>query len=321
MADDLRGAGGNDFLTGRAGPDLVSGGDGNDTVNYANSPAGVSVNLVTGLGKGADAEGDRLSGIENIRGSGANDKFAGDAGANILDGGSGNDNLNGGAGDDTLIGGTGDDKIDGAAGADRMEGGARNDAYIVDNASDQVVELAGGGADLVYIYTISHTLSANVENLILQNSANLTGTGNNLNNQITGNSGANALSGLDGNDTLNGSTCNDVLIGGAGADAFVFNTPLHATNNVDQITDFAPGADKVQLENAVFTALTSTGPLRADAFQPGTSATEVDDRILYDPTTGNLSYDADGSGTMAGAIRFAILTSRPVLSNADFIVT
>ena len=40
---------------------------------------------------------------------------------------------------------------------------------------------------------------------------------------------------------------------------------------------------------------------------------------LYDPATGNLSYDADGTGAVA-AIRFAILTPGLTMTNADFVV-
>ena len=35
------------------------------------------------------------------------------------------------------------------------------------------------------------------------------------------------------------------------------------------------------------------------AFQLGTAALDGDDRILYDPTTGALRYDVDGTGAAA----------------------
>jgi ELWxxDGT repeat protein len=66
--------------------------------------------------------------------------------------------------------------------------------------------------------SVSYTLPANADNLILTGSGNINGAGNGLNNVLTGNSGANVLSGLGGDDTLNGGTGNDTLDGGVGAD-------------------------------------------------------------------------------------------------------
>ena len=51
------------------------------------------MSLVTGIGLGGDAEGDRLSNIENLTGSSFNDTLEGDAGNNTLVGGSGIDTV------------------------------------------------------------------------------------------------------------------------------------------------------------------------------------------------------------------------------------
>ena len=118
QADILRGLGGNDMLFGGSGNDTLEGGPGADTLiggpgmdtaDYSASAAAVSVNLLTGLGSGGDAQGDILGGIENIVGSAFNDTLTGDNGGNALDGRSGNDTLLGGAGSDTLAGGAGAD--------------------------------------------------------------------------------------------------------------------------------------------------------------------------------------------------------------------
>ena len=52
-----------------------------------------------------------------------------------------------------------------------------NDAYVVDNAIDQVVENAGEGNDTVFT-SIDYRLTANVDNLVLQGGADLQGFGN-----------------------------------------------------------------------------------------------------------------------------------------------
>jgi Ca2+-binding RTX toxin-like protein len=110
-----------------------------------------------------------------------------------------------------------DDLLNGGVGNDAMFGGLGNDRYYVDSALDVVDETGGAGVDTV-LSTISYTLADNIENLSLQGTANINGTGNTLDNTMTGNSGANRLDGGVGNDTLGGLGGNDLLIGGLGND-------------------------------------------------------------------------------------------------------
>ena len=63
----------------------------------------------------------------------------------------------------------------------------------------------------------------------------------------------------------------------------------------------------------------SLGALPAGAFLVGVAAQDADDRILYDPTSGALSFDADGSGAGA-AVQFAALSSGLGLTASDFLV-
>lgn len=110
----------------------------------------------------------------------------------------------------------GSDRLDGGAGADTLVGGTGDDIYYVDNVSDAVVELSDQGFDTVRS-SVSHTLAANVDNLMLTGSA-VSGTGNDLANLILGNSGNNILDGGAGTDSLRGSAGADTLIGGLGND-------------------------------------------------------------------------------------------------------
>ena len=75
-----------------------------------------------------------------------------------------------------------------------------------------MIENVSEGTDAVFS-SIAHTLSANVETLVLQGSGNVSGTGNVLANKLHGNSGDN---------TLNGGAGADMLTGNAGNDTFVF---------------------------------------------------------------------------------------------------
>jgi Ca2+-binding RTX toxin-like protein len=239
-------------------------------------------------------------------------------------------NATGNALANTLTGNGAANILNGAAGADRLIGGAGNDTYVVDNAADVVVEAANAGTDTVQA-SVSHTLAANVENLTLTGSAAINGTGNALANTITGNGAANILSGAagvdrliggSGNDRLIGGLGNDSLTGGLGADIFRFDAGLSSTTNRDTITDFnARQGDGIQLENAVFTALTRTGTLAATAFRSGSSFTTAAQRILYNPATGNLSYDSNGNARGGVQALIATLTTKPALTSSIFVVT
>jgi len=113
--DHLTGNGGADILIGRGGSDELNGGDGQDTVSYAGSSLGVTVNLATGIHSGGDAEGDIITGVENITGSSHDDHLTGNSLANLLSGGEGDDFLTGDAGADIFAfsanGGEGSDTI------------------------------------------------------------------------------------------------------------------------------------------------------------------------------------------------------------------
>jgi Ca2+-binding RTX toxin-like protein len=231
-----------------------------------------------------------------------------------------NINGTGNALDNQLFGNAGNNVLDGRAGADRMAGGLSNDTYIVDTVGDTVFEAAGEGTDKVRSSVSFSLANGFVENLTLTGGAGIDGTGNALNNQITGNSGNNRLDGGAGNDVLNGKAGNDLLIGGAGKDSFVFDTPLNPSTNVDTILDFNLSDDTIRLENAIFTALTTTGTLSEAAFHIGAVATSPDHHILYDGATGDLFYDANGDAA-GGSVRFAHVSAGLALTFHDFLVT
>jgi Ca2+-binding RTX toxin-like protein len=153
-----------------------------------------------------------------VFGYGGDDDLFGEIGDDTLDGGDGIDNLDGGRGNDTLIGGAGDDNLIGGNGIDRMTGGTGDDTYSVDSSGDVVVEMAGGGSDMISS-SIDFTLPTNVERLRLIDNAVL-GIGNSLNNVLEANINDlnSTLKGEGGNDNLWGRDGNDTLYGGAGDD-------------------------------------------------------------------------------------------------------
>jgi serralysin len=113
----------------------------------------------------------------------------------------------------------------------------------------------------------------------------------------------------------------DILTGRAGADAFVFQTSItrNGFSNVDTIIDFNVADDIIWLENAIFTKLATAGVLNAAFFHVGAVAADPNDYITYHKTTGDIFYDADGSGA-GRETRIAHVTPNLALTAADFFV-
>ncbi|WP_460109113.1 beta strand repeat-containing protein [Pseudomonas sp. S3_H04] len=246
--DQIRGLAGNDVLNGGAGNDLLIGGDGADqliggagfdTVSYEDVPnsVAVSLNLKTGVHTGY-AAGDTFVGIESFRGSNYDDTFYASAAADNLDGYNGNDRLSyaqseqgvnitmtaarvgtGLGGDaqgdtfsdfETIIGSNYNDVFTASLGTTTFYGGAGNDVYIINgSASQNVLEMAGGGDDEVRTTLNTITLASEVERLTFTGTGNFNARGNASDNVITGGAG---------NDILMGGAGADQLIGGAGFD-------------------------------------------------------------------------------------------------------
>jgi Ca2+-binding RTX toxin-like protein len=225
------------ILDGKAGNDTMRGGAGNDT--YVVDAAGDIVEEYSGEGidtvqsavaftLGDNLENLTLTGTQAIGGNG-NEL------ANILIGNSAANTLYGFAGKDVLSGGIG---------ADTMHGGADDDAYLVDDLGDTVVELAGEGTDTVQS-SKSFMLSDYVENLTLAGSAAISGTGNTLSNMLKGNNGANTLVGLAGNDVIDGGAGGDTMKGGADNDRYYVDSAYDSVDETDETGADAGGIDTV----------------------------------------------------------------------------
>ncbi|HEV2865267.1 MAG TPA: M10 family metallopeptidase C-terminal domain-containing protein [Allosphingosinicella sp.] len=252
--------------------------------------------------------------IENATGGGGNDTLIGNIAANVL---------KGGGGKDTLIGDRGSDTLDGGGWADKMYGGAGHDTYFVNHIGDKVIEKAHEGIDTVKS-SISYTLGANVENLVLIGPANISGRGNDAANSIRGNDADNWLVGFGGDDVIEGgagndqiwgNSGNDRLSGGDGRDKF-YMTDIGAAN-ADAILDFTVGQDKIMLARYAFSGVGSARTVSEDAFHAGTAAADASDRIIYDEASGKIFYDADGVGGTA-AVLFATVTAGTHLTYASF---
>ncbi|NOT24402.1 MAG: hypothetical protein HOP22_16995, partial [Nitrospiraceae bacterium] len=135
---------------------------------------------------------------EFLFGSDDLDTLTGGSKDDHLYGGGGVDVLIGNAGRDYLEGGGGSDRLEGGVGADTMVGGSGNDTYLVDDLGDQVIEVGNNGNDSVESSVTFSLEGTTVEALTLTGTADLNGTGNDLNNDLTGNAGVNRLDGKGG---------------------------------------------------------------------------------------------------------------------------
>ncbi len=212
--DRYDGFGGNDTVEGGLGGDELIGGAGTDTLVYTNSAAGITITLNSAAatsGIGGDAQGDLVSGFENVRGSSYEDSITGDTQANSLVGNDGDDTLIGGGGNDTLNGGDGNDVLNGGAGADSLVGGSG-----IDTAS-----YAGATAAVLASLLTSGIRAGDALGDVLTDIENLTGS--NFNDTLRGDEVAtgNVLDGGLGNDSLEGNGGDDLLLGGGGLDTLL----------------------------------------------------------------------------------------------------
>ena len=241
--DRMDGGAGNDNIFAGDGADTISGGAGNDTLNggagidliqFDDLPGsgGVTVNLMTTSAQNTGQGMDLILDIENVIGTGSDDRIEGSNAANVLMGGGGNDllfglggrdvlrggdgddSLSGGIGGDILEGGAGSDTLDGGTGNDTMRGGAGDDIYEVDSRSDVVIEASAANGFDVIRSSVSFSLVGvmHVEALQLTGTADLSATGNGTRNSLFGNAGDNRLDGGLGIDTMVGGAGNDIYI-------------------------------------------------------------------------------------------------------------
>ena len=188
FADSIVGDDRDNLIQGNDGADTLDGGAGTDVLSYRGSQSGVTVDLAVGTGAGGDAEGDVVSGFENIFGSDFADHLIGDDSNNLIEGNEGADTLDGGAGTDIL-------------------------SYITAD-SGVTINLAAGTA-----------AGSDAEGDVISGFEWINGSqysdvlvGNNAENRLNGAGGNDKLVGLDGNDLMNGNDGNDTLNGGAGSD-------------------------------------------------------------------------------------------------------
>ena len=237
---------GNDTLIAGSGVAHLDAGVGSDLF-VVNSASDVVFNSDAGLDGGIDTIQSSVSytlptaiNILQLTGT-ANLNATGNTAADSLIGNAGNDSLMAGIGDDTIIAGTGIDTLVGGT-------GSGNETFVVDNASDAVLDSVSSHNNIVYS-SVSYSAPLNVNTMIFTGSASIVGTANSANDLLEGNSGNDSLVAGAGNDTLNSGLGVATLVGGAGNDTFI------VSNSADVIQSASASS-----QNALFSSATYTLP-------------------------------------------------------------
>lgn len=230
-----------------------------------------------------------------------NDSITGSTRNDYIYSGAGNDSVNAGDGSDLLVGGdgAGNDIYDGGKGIDTIKYSSANANIIVNLTKGTATSSSGSDAA-----GIGTDKLKNIEYIVAGN----------YSDNLTGSKDANSIVGGAGNDTIDGGLKNDTLVGGDGADVFVFSTKP-SSNNIDAI-DFEPGVDKLQLSGRIFAKLKSG----ADFLGLGSVSDSPTHYLIYDSTSGKLSYDADGSAVKIKPVDIAFIGTNLNLTSSDVIV-
>ena len=297
FADRLTGDAGDNVLDGGAGSDTLTGGDGSDTY-YVDAALPLVSTPLTAPDVVVETNAAPAGGFDTVMLRSVS-AYGYTLGANIESGrllmataadlrGNGLDNL--------LFAGAGNNILNGDAGVDTVSYRHATAGVVASLDTTGPQATGGSGTDtLFFVENLAGSLHADT---------------------LKGNATANTLDGDDGDDVLNGRGGSDLLIGGAGGDRFVFDAALDGS--LDTLQDFASGADRIFLDDAVFAGL-GLGPLTAGQLRLGPVAVTAEDRLIYDQATGALSFDADGNGA-GGQVQFAVLMGLPSLAAADFLV-
>jgi Ca2+-binding RTX toxin-like protein len=349
--DTINGGAGNDTIgNGAGGNDSLNGGAGIDTLklDLSSQTSNITItNPSTGLNLPGLVSASNFENFQITTGSG-NDKLtqAGVIGGVVyrgndeFTGGSGNDTLNPGLGNDYVSGGTGDDLLildysvgDTGIGMNLYTlsdtDGAYGSGYRYTAASGFVY------LDRISFYGINRfqITGTSKDDNITGWKGNDTIKGGAGNDRLAGADGKDILTGGAGNDTITGGGGNDTLTGGTGADRFVYDTGSTFTTTavgLDTITDFLRGTDKIVLDKATFTALTSAVnvALSSSDFTVINASTNGaliaggrSARIVFNSFNGDLFYNPDGAaaGLGSGGL-FANLSGLTSLSGSDFLV-
>jgi len=354
--DTAYGGTGNDVIFGHGGADLLFGGAGNDLFGiggFGTGNPGTTSKADDGRAEWiiSTADGSR-TGITN----GVTDTTYGNK-VDLIDGGSGIDTLRvtTGIGATSKAKGT---VVLSDANFKNMEvvqvGGLLSRANSEDTNTQIInshyyLDAAGRVSDTATTVAKGNLAGSSLDNVVIDASGvtknGLTFEGNGNKQTFIGTSQSDRFVGNGGADTLTGGLGNDTFVFGKVLSYAVVGTATDAqgyglkdsaitSDDADVITDFTSGKDKIELhvdqfdklgayyqdDDGIYTINPATVATSAN-FVSGAGAVPASAThyLIYNTTTGVLSYDADGNGSGA-ALTIATLVGSPTLVFSDFVI-
>ena len=277
--DALSGGGGNDFLYGEEGNDRLDGGAGNDLMvgdagddvfAYARGDGSDELRDESGndaleFGPGIDPAELVLTRTSPRQAAESADALVVQFGSSdqqiwipeyfLADGGGRIEQLRFAGGQTWTHADVHARVVDQRGAPDDKPGTAGDDLYVVDHTGDRILEQSGGGYDRV-VSSVSYALPAEVEELTLSGTLNLSASGNDGDNVVRGNDGANFLSGGAGRDTL---------IGGRGDDRYYLGGNSYGVVEDMVVEAEGEGNDLVTVDTWLYTMPENVENLRVNS--------------------------------------------------------
>ncbi len=328
----------NVLITGLGGDDVI-GSSGADVIYAANfGYNGLVENIRAGAGDDIVYSWHPFnSGISqgpvNIWGEDGNDTLHGNRWTNSMDGGSGDDIIWGYDGNDVMIGGQGDDVISGGVNVlegdyDILDYRADPDGIVADLRTTtwstllqrNVGVVTDGWGDTDQVVDVERILGSMFDDVIqAPDGVSFPYGAQNRGVDLFGMGGDDVLIGGTGQDWLDGGAGADIMTGGAGADRF--RIAFASDGAGDVIIDFTPGEDLIVLGKDQGSEWEWPGyygafPENRWARNEGGHATVSYGQMIQDSLTGNLYWDADGTGAGA-SVQIASFSTNVELTRFD----
>jgi len=323
-------AGTGSTITGSAQNDTLVGNTGNDVLN-----AGAGTNVINSVGTGTDAITHNTANATvtiNVSGTASVAVTASQAGASVTAAAGVNTVVDattstagvtflGATGNDTFTLGTGADIVNAMEGSNTINAVGFGQDVIQHSAASSTVTVNVSGASVVTLTATSSGASA-VSAVGVNTTVDATTSTAAV--SLTGNTGTDTLTGGSGIDLIRGGAGADSLTGNAGNDVFIFALASESTGALaDTITDFATGADKLQITLPASASVNVSGFASVTSFSNGLVSltnTGVSGDSFYSSADGKLYVDVDGDGVLTQGTDYVISAATVAAADLNFVI-